>query len=52
MSISKEATEFTSAANRAAMAAGKASIDGNPEKPAEFLSLLNTFEFWFNIVTP
>ena len=34
------------------MAAGKASIDGNPEKLVEFLSLLDTFEFWFNIVTP
>lgn len=34
------------------LAAGKASIDGNPEKLVEFLSLLDTFEFWFNIVTP
>jgi alkyl sulfatase BDS1-like metallo-beta-lactamase superfamily hydrolase len=30
----------------------KPSIDGNPEKLVEFLSLLDTFEFWFNIVTP
>ena len=33
-------------------AAGEASIAGNPEKLVEFLSLLDTFEFWFNIVTP
>ena len=33
-------------------AAGEASIDGNPDKLVEFLSLLDTFEFWFNIVTP
>lgn len=34
------------------MAAGEATIDGSREKLAEFLSLLDTFEFWFNIVTP
>ena len=34
------------------LAAGEASIDGNPEKLVEFLSLLDTFEFWFNIATP
>ena len=34
------------------LAAGKASSDGNPERLADFLSLLDTFEFWFNIVTP
>jgi alkyl sulfatase BDS1-like metallo-beta-lactamase superfamily hydrolase len=34
------------------LAAGEATIDGNREKLAEFLSLLDTFEFWFNIVTP
>ncbi len=34
------------------LAAGEASIEGNPEKLVEFLSLLDTFEFWFNIVTP
>ncbi len=34
------------------LAAGEASINGNPEKLVEFLSLLDTFEFWFNIVTP
>lgn len=33
-------------------AAGEVSIAGNPEKLVEFLSLLDTFEFWFNIVTP
>jgi len=31
---------------------GKAKIDGNADKFKEFLSLLDTFEFWFNIVTP
>ncbi len=34
------------------LASGEAKIDGNAEKLAEFLSLLDTFEFWFNIVTP
>jgi len=34
------------------MAAGRATIDGDPTKLAEFLSLMDTFEFWFNIVTP
>jgi alkyl sulfatase BDS1-like metallo-beta-lactamase superfamily hydrolase len=34
------------------LAAGKARIDGNPDKLVEFLSLLDNFEFWFNIVTP
>ena len=34
------------------MAAGEAIIAGNPEKLVEFLSLLDNFEFWFNIVTP
>ena len=34
------------------LAAGEASIDGAPEKLVEFLSLLDTFEFWFNIATP
>ena len=34
------------------MEAGEASIDGNAEKLVEFLSLLDNFEFWFNIVTP
>ena len=34
------------------LAAGEANIDGNPEKLAEFLALLDAFEFWFNIVTP
>jgi alkyl sulfatase BDS1-like metallo-beta-lactamase superfamily hydrolase len=27
-------------------------IEGNPKKLAEFINLLDTFEFWFNIVTP
>ncbi len=34
------------------MAAGEARIEGDPTKLAEFLSLMDTFEFWFNIVTP
>ena len=34
------------------MAAGGATIDGNPARLAEFLSLMDAFEFWFNIVTP
>ncbi len=33
-------------------AAGEARIAGSPEKLIEFLSLLDNFEFWFNIVTP
>ncbi len=35
-----------------ALAAGEAVIEGDATKLAEFLSLLDTFEFWFNIVTP
>ena len=31
---------------------GKAKIDGDAAKFKEFLSFLDTFEFWFNIVTP
>ena len=34
------------------LASGEAQISGNPEKLMEFLSLMDTFEFWFNIVTP
>ncbi len=33
-------------------AVGAARIEGDPAKLVEFLSLLDTFEFWFNIVTP
>ncbi len=33
-------------------AVGEARIEGDPAKLVEFLSLLDTFEFWFNIVTP
>jgi alkyl sulfatase BDS1-like metallo-beta-lactamase superfamily hydrolase len=33
-------------------AVGEARIAGDPAKLVEFLSLLDTFEFWFNIVTP
>jgi alkyl sulfatase BDS1-like metallo-beta-lactamase superfamily hydrolase len=33
-------------------AAGEARLDGSQEKFREFLSMLDRFEFWFNIVTP
>ncbi len=33
-------------------AAGEAQVEGSREKLVEFLSLLDNFEFWFNIVTP
>ncbi len=32
--------------------AGKAKLGGDPRKFAEFVSWLDNFEFWFNIVTP
>ncbi|MBC8749508.1 MULTISPECIES: alkyl/aryl-sulfatase [Paraburkholderia] len=32
--------------------AGNAKIDGNSQKLGEFISWLDTFDFWFNIVTP
>ena len=35
-----------------AMANGDLKIDGNRQKLDEFLGLLDTFAFWFNIVTP
>lgn len=35
-----------------ALASGEARIEGNAAKLGEFLSLMDTFEFWFNIVTP
>ena len=34
------------------LATGQARIEGDPAKLVEFLSMLDTFEFWFNIVTP
>ncbi|MFN8472075.1 MAG: alkyl sulfatase dimerization domain-containing protein [Anaerolineae bacterium] len=34
------------------LTASEARIEGDPAKLAEFLSLMDTFEFWFNIVTP
>ncbi|MFN8499331.1 MAG: alkyl sulfatase dimerization domain-containing protein [Anaerolineae bacterium] len=34
------------------LATGEARIEGDPAKLVEFLSLMDTFEFWFNIVTP
>lgn len=33
-------------------AAGEASIEGNPLAWVDFMTLLDDFEFWFNIVTP
>lgn len=35
-----------------AIAAGQVKLDGNRQKVVEFVSLLDTFDFWFNIVTP
>ncbi|MFM0247796.1 alkyl sulfatase C-terminal domain-containing protein [Paraburkholderia sediminicola] len=32
--------------------AGKAKITGNTQKLGEFVSWLDNFDFWFNIVTP
>ena len=34
------------------LASGEVKIDGSQEKLIEFLSLIDNFEFWFNIVTP
>jgi len=34
------------------VATNEAKIEGSQEKLAEFLSLIDTLEFWFNIVTP
>jgi alkyl sulfatase BDS1-like metallo-beta-lactamase superfamily hydrolase len=34
------------------LAANEAIVEGSPEKLIEFLSLMDTFEQWFNIVTP
>ncbi|MEJ2213802.1 MAG: alkyl sulfatase C-terminal domain-containing protein [Gammaproteobacteria bacterium] len=31
---------------------GKVKITGDSKKFGEFISLLDRFEFWFNIVTP
>lgn len=31
--------------------AGKAKLSGDPKQLAKFVSCLDTFEFWFNIVT-
>lgn len=35
-----------------AITGGKVTIEGDAAKFGDFLSLLDTFEFWFNIVTP
>ena len=37
---------------RVALASGEATLEGNQDKLYEFLDLLDTFPFWFNIVTP
>ncbi len=34
------------------IADGSIAVDGNADKVTELLSLFDTFEFWFNIVTP
>lgn len=36
----------------AAIAAGDAAVEGDVAKVQEFVSLLDSFEFWFDIVTP
>jgi alkyl sulfatase BDS1-like metallo-beta-lactamase superfamily hydrolase len=36
----------------AAVQAGDVTIDGDQAKLGELVSYLDTFEFWFNIVTP
>ncbi|MFO7298105.1 MAG: alkyl sulfatase C-terminal domain-containing protein [Pseudomonadota bacterium] len=35
-----------------AMSSGDVRVNGNQEKLKELVSYLDTFEFWFNIVTP
>nr|PZN82393.1 MAG: hypothetical protein DIU57_11785 [Pseudomonadota bacterium] len=34
------------------MSSGDVRVNGNQEKLKELVSYLDTFEFWFNIVTP
>jgi alkyl sulfatase BDS1-like metallo-beta-lactamase superfamily hydrolase len=34
------------------ISSGQVKLVGNKEKLREFLSMLDSFEFWFNIVTP
>lgn len=34
------------------MSSGDVRVNGNQEKLEELVSYLDTFEFWFNIVTP
>ena len=34
------------------LATGEANIVGSQEKLIDFLSLMDNFEFWFNIVAP
>jgi alkyl sulfatase BDS1-like metallo-beta-lactamase superfamily hydrolase len=34
------------------IAAGTAKLNGDADALHEFIELLDTFEFWFNIVTP
>lgn len=35
-----------------AIESGSASVDGDVQKVEDFVGLLDTFEFWFDIVTP
>lgn len=35
-----------------AIAAGDVRVDGGKESIGEFFGMLDTFDFWFNIVTP
>jgi len=35
-----------------AISSGELKVDGGKEAFTEFLGLLDTFPFWFNIVTP
>ena len=34
------------------MQGGAFKVEGNPKAPGELFSLLDKFDFWFNIVTP
>lgn len=36
----------------AELESGGITVEGNPDKVVEFAGLLDTFDFWFNIVTP
>ena len=34
------------------LASGAAKVEGDPRKFGELVALLDSFDFWFNIVTP